>query len=82
MQTLCPTAGQGTHPVEGRRLGNDNTIGCTLKNTLKPHLQRQWVIPPDANAAFVANMEDVLEGYHRPHDPEYPWSAWTRHQSN
>jgi len=42
------------------------------KNTLKPHLQKQWVIPPDANAAFVANMEDVLEVYHRPHDPEYP----------
>jgi len=30
------------------------------------------VIPPDANAAFVANTEDVLEVYHRPHDPEYP----------
>ena len=42
------------------------------KNTLKPHLQKQWVIPPDANAAFVANMEDVLEVYHRPHDPDYP----------
>ena len=39
---------------------------------LQPHLQRQWVIPPDANAAFVANMEDVLEVYHRPHDPECP----------
>ena len=51
---------------------SDNTIGRTLKNLLKPHLQRQWVIPPDANAAFVANMEDVLEVYHRPHDPECP----------
>ena len=31
---------------------SDNTIGGTLKNTLKPHLQRkQWVIPPDANAS-------------------------------
>jgi hypothetical protein len=26
----------------------------------------------DANAAFVAGMEDVLEVYQRPHDPEYP----------
>ena len=51
---------------------SDNTIGRMLKNSLKPHLQEQWVIPPDANAAFVANMEDVLEVYHRPHDPEYP----------
>jgi DDE superfamily endonuclease len=30
------------------------------------------VIPPEANAAFVAAMEDVLEVYQRPHDPEYP----------
>jgi transposase len=51
---------------------SDNTIGRTLKNILKPHLQKQWVIPPDANAAFVAGMEDVLEVYQRPHDPEYP----------
>src|ERR1035437_3700393 len=39
---------------------------------LRPHLHRQWVIPPDANAAFVAGMEDVLEVYQRPHDPAYP----------
>jgi DDE superfamily endonuclease len=30
------------------------------------------VIPPDANAGFVAAMEDVLEVYTRPHDPDYP----------
>ena len=30
------------------------------------------MIPPDANAAFVAGMEDVLEVYQRPHDPEAP----------
>ncbi|MBV8092057.1 MAG: IS630 family transposase [Acetobacteraceae bacterium] len=52
---------------------SDNTIGRTLKkNALKPHLQKQWVIPPDANAAFVAGMEDVLEVYQRPHDPACP----------
>jgi hypothetical protein len=42
------------------------------KNILKPHLNRQWVIPPDANAAFVAAMEDVLETYQLPRDPERP----------
>ncbi len=42
------------------------------KNALKPHLQKQWVIPPEANAAFVARMEDVLEVYQRPHDPDRP----------
>ncbi|MGH8291815.1 MAG: IS630 family transposase [Steroidobacteraceae bacterium] len=52
---------------------SDNRIGRTLKkNRLRPHLQRQWVIPPDANAAFVASMEDVLEVYQRPHDPSCP----------
>jgi len=30
------------------------------------------VIAPEANAAFVANMEDVLEVYQRPQDPERP----------
>jgi hypothetical protein len=65
----------------------DNTIGRTLKNRLKPHLREQFVIPPEANAAFVAamsafrqrelmprnaKMEDVLEAYRRPHDPDRP----------
>jgi hypothetical protein len=30
------------------------------------------VIPPDANAAFVAAMEDVIAVYHRAHDPDRP----------
>ena len=30
------------------------------------------VIPPAANAAFVAAMEDVLDVYTRPHDPAMP----------
>ena len=30
------------------------------------------MIAPEANAAFVANMEDVLEVYQRPHDPKRP----------
>jgi len=31
-----------------------------------------WVIPPEANAEFVANMEEVLEVYARPYDPKHP----------
>jgi hypothetical protein len=42
------------------------------KNDIKPHLKEYWVIPPAANAAFVAAMEDVLEVYTRPHDPARP----------
>ena len=30
------------------------------------------MIPPDANAGFVAAMEDVLETYQRPRDPDRP----------
>lgn len=37
----------------------------------KRHIQ-YWVIPPAANAEFVACMEEVLEVYARPHAPSYP----------
>ena len=30
------------------------------------------MIPPESNAGFVAAMEDVLEVYHRSHDPARP----------
>jgi hypothetical protein len=49
-----------------------NTVGRALKNDLKPRLTDYWVIPPKANAAFVAAMEDVLEVYTRPHNPARP----------
>lgn len=31
-----------------------------------------WVIPPEADAEFVANMEHVLEIYAKPYDPAHP----------
>lgn len=31
-----------------------------------------WVIPPKADAEFVANMEEVLETYAKPYDPSHP----------
>jgi hypothetical protein len=31
-----------------------------------------WVIPPEADAEFVANMEDVLDVYSRPYDARVP----------
>ena len=30
------------------------------------------MIPPEQNADFVAQMEDILEVYHRPYNPKYP----------
>jgi DDE superfamily endonuclease len=31
-----------------------------------------WVIPPEADGEFVANMEEVLDTYARPYDPKHP----------
>jgi len=35
-------------------------------------LKEQWCIPPDANAAFVCCMEDILTLYTQPEDPKRP----------
>jgi len=35
-------------------------------------LNTEWCIPPKANAAFVAQMEDVLDVYTRSLDPKHP----------
>ena len=35
-------------------------------------MKEEWCIPPEANAAFVCAMEDVLDVYHLPADPRYP----------
>ena len=49
------------------------TIGRTLvKNDLRPHLNDYWCIPPEEDAEFVANMEDILDVYQQPYDPKYP----------
>ena len=39
---------------------------------LKPWLKECWCIPPEANAEFVAAMEDVLAVLVRPPDPARP----------
>lgn len=35
-------------------------------------MKEQWCIPPDGSGQFVWKMEDVLEVYKRPHDPQRP----------
>jgi hypothetical protein len=47
-------------------------VADAAKNELKPWLKQQWVIPPGGSAAFVANMEDVLDVYARPYDERRP----------
>nr|WP_273846817.1 IS630 family transposase [Rubrobacter calidifluminis] len=52
---------------------HDSSRTQTLsKNSLKPHLKRQWVIPPRKSAAFVWRMEEVLDLYEEPYDPSRP----------
>ena len=55
--------GRGTRHCRARKRLNDRTH--TQKNCLKPHRRQCWVIPPKANSAFVAAMEDVLAVYTR-----------------
>jgi len=39
---------------------------------LKPWRKEQWVIPPEHSGDFVAQMEQVLDVYKRPYDPQRP----------
>lgn len=39
---------------------------------MKPWKREQWVIPPDQNGDFVAQMEQVLDVYKRAYDPRRP----------
>ena len=41
-----------------------------------------WVIPPEADAEFVAHMEEVLDTYEKPYDPRIRCSAWTSSRCN
>ena len=47
------------------------TVGSTLKKEIKPWRVKSWCMPKPS-ARFVAQMEDVLEVYRRPHDPKRP----------
>ena len=42
------------------------------KNELKPFKTEYYIIPPAANAAFVYNMEQVLDVYEKPYDSSIP----------
>lgn len=59
--------------VAGRGIDQPGMRAHDLKKSeLKPWLQKQWIIPPQANADFVCAMEDVLAVYTRPYDPARP----------
>ncbi len=42
------------------------------KNGMTKRKIEYWVIPPEADAEFVAHMEEVLETYEKPYNPNVP----------
>src|SRR5438105_15495206 len=63
---------QGRRTRHCRSCQRQHDRACTQKNILQPHRRQHWVIPPKANSAFVAAMEDVLAVYTRPRDGDCP----------
>jgi hypothetical protein len=47
-------------------------FGASIRPSPDVQFSMNRVIPPKANGAFVAAMEDVLAVYTRPHDPDHP----------
>ena len=41
-----------------------------------------WMIPPESDAEFVASMEEVLDIYTMPYDPDCPVVCWTSSPSS
>src|ERR1035437_9894416 len=71
MDATVAGGSDGSLGVRGRVVQRQR-LARSQKNELKPWLNKQWCIPPKANAEFVWKMEDVLEVYKRPYDPKRP----------
>jgi transposase len=58
--------------VEGIHVSHE-TVRKTLNSSeIKPWQSKEYVIPPEENADFVADMENVLDLYMMPRDPDRP----------
>src|SRR4051812_33070961 len=42
------------------------------KNDIRPWIVKAWCVPPTADAEFVWHMEDVIQTYLLPYDPQHP----------
>src|SRR5213078_3044981 len=71
LDDAAPGRPAGRAARRGLRLRRDRPAHAS-KNEIKPWLRERWRIPPEANAEFVCNMEDVLDVYHRPEDESRP----------
>ena len=75
IRSLDTQAACRPHGGVGGRTGGTlvrNGAKDVKKNQLKPHRKEYWCIPPKASVEFVFCMENVLDVYHRPHDPRFP----------
>jgi hypothetical protein len=58
------------HVVE--RISRETIRQVLKSNELKPWLKEQWCLPPQSNAEFVCQMEEVLDVYTRSYNERYP----------
>ena len=69
---LAPVGGKSCRAANCGRNIRQYDWQTVKKTPLKPHLKKCWCIPPEHNAAFVANMEDVLDVYQREYNQDCP----------
>jgi transposase len=69
--TLELLAGEMVRLTEHPRLSRETVRRRLAENALKPWRQKMWCIPR-INGEFVARMEDVLDLYAQPSDPQHP----------
>ena len=74
---LCPlvvaAAGEPGRRAGDRRVGQPRDHPADAKkNGMTRRKIEYWVIPPQADAEFVAHMEQVLDTYAQPYDPACP----------
>jgi len=72
-ETLDRTAAREPRGHSGFRcvVPRDDTAGAQ-KNAVIPWQEKVWCLPPIADAAFVAQREELLELYQEPYDPRCP----------
>ena len=69
-QLVVAAVGAQGRRVGDRRVGQPrNRPADAEKNWMTQRKIEYWVIPPQADAEFVANMEQVLDLYQKPYDP-------------
>ena len=72
-ELVVAAVGAPCRRVGGRRVGQPrNDPADAEKNEMTRRRIEYWVIPPETDAEFVAHMEQVLDLYQQPYDPDCP----------